>query len=197
MNNLTAYLIRTEHQTHTSGIFTLTDGKRVLFTCNTIELPNKGNQQNISCIPTGTYSVIPYSSEKFPNVYQVQNVPNRDKILIHIANTVGDLLGCIGVGLYEKDGLISTSRITLGKLKKIAPKFTLVIMNAVQRGERDILPIPEIISLFSTLLPSVVQLLANMKGNSRKKVEAIQAVYDGDNTLEEKNLLIGQILKMK
>ena len=50
----------------------------------TLELPWRENKPNISCIPEGTYECIPYTSEKFPNVYQIKNVPNREAILLHI-----------------------------------------------------------------------------------------------------------------
>lgn len=74
---------------------------------------------------------MPYSSAKFKNVFEVQNVPNRDKILIHVANSTSDILGCIGVGEYEKDGYIVNSRKTLEKLKKLTKGFTLKILKAI------------------------------------------------------------------
>jgi len=123
----TAYLIRTYHKDHTAGVLVLSDGNKVLFTCNTIELPNLGNQRRISCIPEGEYKVVPYSSEKFPNVYEIKDVPNRTAILIHAANTTNDILGCIGVGDFSKLGEIINSRKTLARLKKATKEFTLHI----------------------------------------------------------------------
>ena len=122
-----AYLIRTYHKDHTAGIFVLSDGNKIVFTCNTIELPNLGNQRRISCIPEGKYKVVPYSSQKFPNVYEIKDVPNRTAILIHAANTTKDILGCIGVGDFSKLGEIVNSRKTLSKLKKATKEFTLHI----------------------------------------------------------------------
>lgn len=127
----TAYMIRTYHPSHVDGIFTLTDGYKPIFTCNTIELADRGNQHQISCIPEGTYEVVPYSSAKFKGVFEVKNVPNRDKILIHVANSTSDILGCIGVGEYAKDGYIINSAKTLAKLKSLTKGFTLKILKAI------------------------------------------------------------------
>ena len=64
--------------------------------CHTIELPWKNNQQNISCIPEGTYPLCRRYSEKFGWHLQVQNVPGRDLILLHPANNaLLELEGCI------------------------------------------------------------------------------------------------------
>lgn len=64
----------------------------------TMERPWLNNEQEKSCIPSSVYKVKPYSSDKYPNVWEIQNVPNRSKILIHAANYVHELKGCIAVG---------------------------------------------------------------------------------------------------
>lgn len=192
----TAYLIRNYHKDHTAGIFTLTDGNKVLFTCNTMELPDRGNERRVSCIPTGTYKVVPYSSPKFKSAYHILNVPNRDAILIHPANTVADLLGCIGVGIFSKIGTISESRTTLARLKKAATSFNLVILDGI--GERGIesIVIPEIVTLLGSLAPSVIHLLSGIKSTKGKRYDIIAEIMAGDKTEHEKVLLIDQILKL-
>ena len=65
----------------------------------TIEKPWLDNQQKISCIPEGEYSLKPYSSTKYPDVYEVCDVTNRTAILIHAANWADQLEGCISPGL--------------------------------------------------------------------------------------------------
>lgn len=65
----------------------------------TLELPWKNNRNQISCIPTGVYRCVPYSGTQFKDVYHVEDVPNRDAILIHAGNTVDDIKGCILLGL--------------------------------------------------------------------------------------------------
>jgi len=74
---------------------------------HTLELPDKGNKPNISCIPEGTYKVTKRYSPHFKKeLYWLNNVPNRSFILIHSANFAGDtskgwqsqLQGCIALG---------------------------------------------------------------------------------------------------
>jgi hypothetical protein len=87
----------------------------------TIELPWKNNLKNISCIPEGTYQLKPRFSEQFKQHLILQNVDQRNLILIHSANhATRELKGCIapvsyltgiGKGLYSKpllDKLISS-----------------------------------------------------------------------------------------
>ena len=72
-----------------------------------LELPDKNNQKNISCIPQGEYICkIRYSPHFKRNTYHLQNVKDRTYILIHSANLAGDkdkgyqshLNGCIALG---------------------------------------------------------------------------------------------------
>jgi hypothetical protein len=64
--------------------------------CATIELPWKNNSARISCIPEGRYSLIKRYSPKFKNHYLLENVPDRQYILIHPANNaLIELKGCI------------------------------------------------------------------------------------------------------
>lgn len=71
-----------------------------------LELPWKGNQRKVSCIPPGRYTVRIVDSPKFGKIYEVQGVPGRSEILIHWGNWAGDVskglksdvLGCILLG---------------------------------------------------------------------------------------------------
>ncbi len=78
----------------------------------TLELPWLDNQTNVSCIPQGIYNVSPYSSAKYPNVFEICSVPNRTAILIHIGNYTKDTRGCIlvGLGVNESAQMITQSR---------------------------------------------------------------------------------------
>ncbi len=78
----------------------LIDEKDGIPVCVTLELPDLGNQKNISCIPTGIYHCSYYISERFGQCYRVNSVPNRSDIIIHTGNTVGDIQGCILPGVY-------------------------------------------------------------------------------------------------
>ena len=106
----------------------------VVFTFCTLELPYKNNQRQISSIDLGKYRVRKRFSEKYGNHFELISVKNRDKILIHVANFVRELKGCIAVGSAHKDidndgtkDLIN-SRKTLNKLNTIMPyEFELII----------------------------------------------------------------------
>jgi len=65
----------------------------------TIERPWLCNKPWESCIPDGEYRMRPYSSAKYPNVWEVCDVPGRTHILIHAANYSHQLAGCIAPGL--------------------------------------------------------------------------------------------------
>ena len=47
----------------------------------TLELPWKGNQRRVSCIPEGRYWVGRVNSPRFGWTYEVKDVPGRDAIL--------------------------------------------------------------------------------------------------------------------
>lgn len=84
-------------------LFVLDNTGKTLFECFTLELPWRENQRNVSCIPAGRYPVIPRFSERFKHHLHLLNVPGRDLILIHEANFVDQLRGCIAVGDRRMD----------------------------------------------------------------------------------------------
>lgn len=87
-----------------------------------LELAWKNNAKEISCIPEGTYKLKKRYSEKHKNHFHVLNVPDREMILIHPANYVRQLQGCIAPGSahadIDKDGWLDVinSRISLNKI---------------------------------------------------------------------------------
>jgi len=75
--------------------------RTVGFQCFTVELPWDANKPYVSCIPPGKYNLT--TSVFLKGGYgtlEVQDVPGRSRILFHVANTIDDLLGCIGPGKY-------------------------------------------------------------------------------------------------
>ena len=83
------------------------------FECFTLENPWLDNKRRISCIPEGTYEVkfrrvggwIHKARGLFPDMHnavmgmlELQDVPERDYILIHWGNYPTDTQGCILVG---------------------------------------------------------------------------------------------------
>ena len=77
----------------------------------TIELPWDDNKPDVSCVPAGSYDLIPYDSPRHGatwrlhnaalNVYGTAFVPigGRSEIELHSANFARQLLGCIALGL--------------------------------------------------------------------------------------------------
>lgn len=127
-------LTKTDKQT--LGVFTLYNDKGdEIYRCKTLELPWKDNQRQKSCIPTGEYNVIARTSQKFAKHYHIQDVPNRDYILIHTGNYHTQILGCILVGADFKDlngdgeKDVTSSKVTLTKILSLAQKgFKLTIV---------------------------------------------------------------------
>ena len=119
----------------TLGILTIYDNHNFPFwECRTLELPDLGNKNCISCIPEGEYEVVKRNSAKYGDHFHILDVPNRSYILIHSANYVRQLLGCIAVGLshtdIDGDGLrdVTRSKSTMKDLNRILPdEFQLQI----------------------------------------------------------------------
>lgn len=65
----------------------------------TVERPWELNLPRVSCIPIGSYLINlgRYNRGDYP-AYELADVPQRSLIKIHVANTMNDILGCIGPG---------------------------------------------------------------------------------------------------
>jgi len=107
-----------------------------LFQFAGMELPDKGNIKQFSCIPIGVYDcekraatpAIPYEH------ILILNVPNRDGICIHKANFSRQLRGCLAIGDkhvdIDNDGLldIANSGKSFNVLMRMMPnKFKIEI----------------------------------------------------------------------
>lgn len=64
----------------------------------TLELPWKNNQQNVSSIPAGTYNGILRYDKSDKWRIQLENVPNRTGVQIHIGNYTKEIKGCVLIG---------------------------------------------------------------------------------------------------
>jgi uncharacterized protein DUF5675 len=97
----------------------------------------RDNKSNFSCIPPGTYQVVPHGWNgepvKFTHTWRLLSVPGRSGILIHEDNTHSDTQGCLLVGMGMMTGQLSTqvndSRLAMRFLRQeIGPRgFTLTI----------------------------------------------------------------------
>ena len=119
--------IITLSRTHEEDGFTL--GKIELpcgWTCDTVELPWRDNEQDVSCIPQGEYwlekrTVGGYYArykERWGHEFSiwVRGVPDRTYILIHTGNSTEDTAGCVIVGQAAHPGLVINSRKTYEQL---------------------------------------------------------------------------------
>lgn len=76
------------------GKLLLDDGS----TYDTIELLWRNNMPRVSCIPTGKYKInTDWSNNKSRQVIELEGVPNRSQIQLHVATKAEHLAGCIGV----------------------------------------------------------------------------------------------------
>ena len=130
---------RTYTTNETLGVLFVLEGSKKLFEGVSIELPDKGNQHNISCILEGIYDVIKYDSPKKGKIFLLLNVPGRSAVEMHIGNYAAgkkiDTQGCILPGLrfddINKDGNLDVvySTETMNTLNSILPnKFKLYIL---------------------------------------------------------------------
>lgn len=110
---------------------------RTLFSCFTLELPWKNNKVGESCIPAGTYKLIHRTSPKYGKHLHVLDVPGRSWILIHPANFVSQLRGCIAPGMsrvhLNGDQIldVANSRVAMEQILRLVSNLnTLTITQA-------------------------------------------------------------------
>lgn len=131
-----AVLSREYNNLQTLGRLVLFEGSKIILQLYTLELPDLGNQQNISCIPEGEYEVHRIYSPKFGKCFHLQAVPGRTEILIHKGNYNKDTHGCILIGMGHSDingdGTMDVieSSLAMEKLQNIITEdvFTLIII---------------------------------------------------------------------
>lgn len=106
------------------------------FQCVGLELPYKGNERNISCIPEGVYPTEKIDSPNFGDAFAIEGVPNRDLIRIHAGNYTHQTRGCPLPGYQfvkmDNDNLwdVNFSRQTIAQLYEHLPdKFKTHIIS--------------------------------------------------------------------
>lgn len=104
----------------------------VLF-CYVLELPWNENKRAASCIPPGEYICRWQRSPKYGWCYEVTNVPNRSRILIHNGNVAKHTKGCLLLGrtrgILKGQPAVLTSKPTLRKFHNFMDRqpFKLII----------------------------------------------------------------------
>ena len=70
-----------------------------LFSALSLERGWRNNENRVSCVPLGTYTVVLEYSDKFEmDLWELKNVPNRSECKFHSANYWFQLNGCIALG---------------------------------------------------------------------------------------------------
>jgi hypothetical protein len=82
-----------EHQT-LSKVYVYDREGALIANCYALELPWRGNERRVSCIPSGTYPAVLHTSPRFGKSIWIKEVPGRSEILIHKGNFNHDTLGC-------------------------------------------------------------------------------------------------------
>lgn len=120
----------TRYQSTAAGTFSqMTVGPEVFYT---VEKPWLNNKPFISCLPAGNYKLVPHKSPKYGDVFcivdenagvtiQQESFSKRYACLFHVANYARDVLGCVGVGQYHHNNMVTNSKISMSKLYDIAP----------------------------------------------------------------------------
>lgn len=136
MSDVRTYLSRLKsEENQTLGVIHVYNEIVEIYSCYTLELPWLNNQRNISCIPKGEYKMIKHNSPKFGSCLWIQNVPNRDEILIHKGNYYKDTMGCVLVGNnisdINGDGFrdVINSGTALSDLLSMLPNESKIILS--------------------------------------------------------------------
>ena len=124
------------NDTQTKGIMLVLDetGKE-LFRCFTLELPWRNNERRVSCIPAGRYKMVHRTSQRFGHHLHILDIENRSLILIHQANFVRQLEGCIAVGReridLDGDGNldVTSSVATMRRLMELIPEESMILIS--------------------------------------------------------------------
>lgn len=107
------------------------------FRCFTLELPDKGNQSQVSCIPSGTYGYFKRNSPTNGEVLELRGVFNRSNIQVHKGNYTSDVVGCILVGKtiadINGDGVpdVTSSGDTLKQLLSLVEDEGVIVIERV------------------------------------------------------------------
>ena len=108
----------------TLGITRIVGGDRHM-PIYTLENPLRATHHD-SLIPAGVYALKPYSSQRWPDVYQIMDVPGRTSILIHHGNFESDMTGCVlvgmGAGILRDQAAVLQSKQAMDYLRKILGK---------------------------------------------------------------------------
>lgn len=103
--------------------------------------PDNHDEPNKSCIPLGTYQLVPHDTQKHPNTWALVNpdlgvthepddlisvgcqYPHRFACLVHVANMASQLAGCFAPGMSRKHSswgwMVCDSRVAFNQIQNI------------------------------------------------------------------------------
>ena len=109
-----------------------------------VEQAWRGNEPFRSCVPEGTYSLIPYASDAYPDTWALSGesvsvyedpIFKRYTCLLHLGNWGHDVVGCIspGMAIEVMDGelAVSSSREAMSNLRALIQTHEISILEIV------------------------------------------------------------------
>jgi hypothetical protein len=113
----------------------LDNANKPVFSGLSLERGWRNNQNNISCIPAGVYTVkLEYSNRFKKKLWEIKNVPGRAETKFHSANYWFQLNGCVALGQrladLNKDGYqdITNSVKTMQAFHKALENFQEAVL---------------------------------------------------------------------
>lgn len=101
-----------------------------VFVCYTVEDSTLLGTGKGCGIAEGAYRVVYTLSPRYKKrMLRLVGVPNREGILIHVANRASDVIGCIGVGLTLGKDFVGRSQTALEKLEGL-------VLDRMHKGEQ-------------------------------------------------------------
>ena len=147
MKIIVSRIFSNEHKT-LSECEIVKDGKP-LYEFKGIELPWMNNKRRVSSIPPGIYKgIATRRASSGAYALLILKVPGRSQIMVHTANYVRDLLGCLAPGQsfadIDRDGImdVTQSRKTMSDIEQYLPinsEFTYHVVDTYRvYGNRSI-----------------------------------------------------------
>ncbi|UTV99856.1 hypothetical protein KDW99_01520 [Marinomonas rhizomae] len=100
--------------------------------------PDSAEEGSDQRIPAGSYRIAPYSSPKYPNAFELKDVPGRTYILIHPGNFHSNTEGCLMPGKVKMmdgaDLAVGSSRNAFNDIKAHlngTSRITIDITNSI------------------------------------------------------------------
>ncbi len=126
-------LVREPHPQYTLGVMSLADHQ-----WQSLERPwvpgPPGGTKGVSCVPTGLYRLQRHDTEAHPRSFAIVNedlgvyhlaVPpgkqGRTACLIHVANFVQELRGCIALGMGRAGEALRRSKVAIDQFYALVP----------------------------------------------------------------------------